>query len=269
MIKKQFIQFYKTIDEAIKHDTMTLPISVNCRNSVSFYVDKETLWVYMDEDDQLQININLSDQYGTYIPTKEYAAYINKVDKGIYATLISETLLTTLSRNECFRLILVVDGDVVGYTQLLQHITDCNELSTISYFCNEEQFGIPFTNYLSMITHGIKRGAVNQTIPILLTNPQFAQKDKIYEKLNGEQVVLFSSITKEYECETDYIPEEWHERIMIALACDEVYINGERVTKSENYDIDHEHCTMSDCGVRLTRATFKVKTNITQRNSNY
>lgn len=271
MIKNQFIQFYKTIEEAISHDTMALPIYLYNGNGVSFYVDKETLWSETDEDDQLPINISLCNQDGTYIPTEEYAANIRNVDGGIYARLIDETLITTLAPAECFRLIVVVDGDIVGYSQLLQHITECDKLSTLSYFCNEEQFGIPFSTYIAMINHRPQRvkGQVKQTIHILLKNPQFEQKDKIYEKLDGEQVVLFSSITKEYECETDYIPEEWHERIMIALACDDVYINGERVTKSESYDIDHEHYTISDCGVRLTRATFKVKTNITQRNSNY
>jgi hypothetical protein len=62
---------------------------------------------------------------------------------------------------------------------------------------------------------------------------------------------------------------EWYEKILVALSCDEVYINGERVTKSGSYDIDHENYTTSDCGIKLLRATFKVTTNVTQRNSNY
>ena len=106
-------------------------------------------------------------------------------------------------------------------------------------------------------------------MPIRLHSPQFKQEDKIYTKRNGEQVVLYANITKEYEGETDYIPMEWHEKILVALSCDEVYINGERVTKSGSYDIDHENYTTSDCGIKLLRATFKVTTNVTQRNSNY
>lgn len=106
------------------------------------------------------------------------------------------------------------------------------------------------------------------SLPIRISKPQYKQTDKIYENRNGEQIVLYATINKEYEGETDYIPEEWHEKIVTALSCDEVYINGERVTKSDSYEIDQDNYTYSDCGIRLTRATFKVKTNVTQRNSN-
>lgn len=151
------------------------------------------------------------------------------------------------------------DGEEITYSNLLCRIDDNAEMSTLKYLCHEAALGFPFAG-----------GAyVSQSLPILLSKPQFNQEDKIYTKRDGEQVVLHSSITKEYEGETDYIPMEWHEKILIALTCDEVYINGERVTKSDNYEIDQENYTFADNGIRLTKATFKAKTNITQRNSNY
>ncbi len=106
------------------------------------------------------------------------------------------------------------------------------------------------------------------TIPIRLSAAQYTQSDKIYETRNGDQIVLYATINKVYEGETDYIPESWHEKIVTALSCDEVYINGERVTKSDSYEIDQDNYTYTDCGIRLTRATFKVKTNVVKRNSN-
>lgn len=146
-----------------------------------------------------------------------------------------------------------------GYYSNLLIKEDDAQYAVVKYSCKEPAFGFPFdgTEY------------VQQLMPINLHSPQYKQEDKVYTKRNGEQVVLFANITKEYEGETDYIPMEWHEKILVALSCDEVYINGERVTKSGNYEIEHDNCTYSDCGIKLMRATFKVTTNVTQRNSNY
>jgi hypothetical protein len=144
------------------------------------------------------------------------------------------------------------------YSNILRREEDNAQYAIVKYSCKEPAFGFPFDGVY-----------VQQLMPINLYSPQYKQEDKIYTKRNGEQVVLFASITKEYEGETDYIPMDWHEKILMALSCDEVYINGERVTKSGNYEIDHDNCTYTDCGIKLLRATFKVTTNVTQRNSNY
>jgi hypothetical protein len=148
---------------------------------------------------------------------------------------------------------------VQKYSNILVRVEDEEQYAVVKYSCKEPAFGFPFDS----------TGYVQQLMPINLHSPQFKQEDKVYTKLNGEQVVLYASITKEYDGETDYIPMEWHEKILMALSCDDVYINGERVTKSGNYEIDHDNCTYSDCGIKLMRATFKVTTNVTQRNSNY
>jgi hypothetical protein len=168
--------------------------------------------------------------------------------------------LNSLAIGDCYRLKANMSDGTSMYSNILRRDDVSNQLSTIQYYCKEPAFGFPFS--------GGKR-FIQQLMPINLYSPQFKQEDKVYTKRNGEQVVLFANITKEYEGETDYIPMEWHEKILIALSCDEVYINGERVTKSGNYEIDHDNCTYSDCGIKLMRATFKVTTNVTQRNSNY
>ena len=150
------------------------------------------------------------------------------------------------------------------YSNVLRYVPNKDGyLSSLQYYCNEPEFGFPFFSVDS------KKYSEKISLPILLHAAQYTQTDKIYETRSGEQIVLYATINKEYEGETDYIPETWHEKIVTALSCDEVYINGERVTKSDSYEIDHDNYTFSDCGVRLTRATFKCKTNITSRNSNY
>lgn len=156
------------------------------------------------------------------------------------------------------------ETEQITYSNILRRVIG-NDYSTIQYSCSEDAFGYPFSHKLESGT----TPAINQTLPLLLTSPQYKQEDKIYTKRNGENVVLFANIAREYDGHTEYIPIDWHEKILMALSSDKVYINGERVTKSGNYEIDHDNCTYTDCGIKLMRATFKMTTNVTQRNSNY
>jgi hypothetical protein len=168
--------------------------------------------------------------------------------------------LNNLAIGDFYRLKVNMSDGTSMYSNILRREDENKQLSVIEYYCKEPAFGFPFS--------GGKR-FIQQLMPINLHSPQYKQEDKVYTKLNGSQIVLYANITKEYEGETDYIPMEWHEKILMALSCDYVYINRERVTKSGNYEIDHDNCTYSDCGIKLMRATFKVTTNVTQRNSNY
>lgn len=172
------------------------------------------------------------------------------------------TSYSGLAPNEIFRIKADSSGTTM-YSNLLINDPQAG-ISNIKYKCKEDTFGFIFGT-----TEEGNEISIQQTLPICLHSAQFKQEDKVYTKRNGEQVVLYANITKEYEGETDYIPMDWHEKILLALSCDEVYINGERVTKTGDYEIDHANLTYSDCGIKLLRATFKVTTNVTQRNSNY
>lgn len=145
------------------------------------------------------------------------------------------------------------------YSNLLRRYENPNgELSLLSYTCDTTTFDLPFTS----------ARPIRQWLPIWLNKPKYNQKDEIYEKLSGERVVLFATINKELSAQTDYIPDEWHQRMVMALSCDNVQVNGVRLTKSDNYDIYWDNHTESDCGVWIARATWKMVANVTSRNSN-
>jgi hypothetical protein len=152
--------------------------------------------------------------------------------------------------------------DAIGvdwYSNLLRRYENPKgELALLSYTCDTETFDLPFTS----------SRPIRQWLPIWLNKPAFNQKDEIYEKLSGERVVLFATINKELQAQTDYIPEWWHERIVLALSCDKVFVNGTRLTKSDNYDIDWDNHTEADCGVWLAKAKWKMVANVTSRNAN-
>lgn len=146
-------------------------------------------------------------------------------------------------------------------SNLLRYVGDDNdEYSVVNYRCKNSAFGFPFSEI---------NADISVLLPVKIGKPQYSQSDKIYTKRNGDNVVLYSEITKEYECETEYIPEEWHRKLLVALSCDYFYINGELLTKSDKYDIDWKNYLTTDCGEKLAKATFKVKANVTERNSNF
>jgi hypothetical protein len=240
-MENQFIQFNNAIFEFGDSE-----IAVPTGKATQFYFSNA-------ETDRRELKVDIVTPDGGIV-IKENAASIN----GAHITIYSPNI----APRDCYRLHVVEkyeDGYIEEYYSNLLVKEDDAQYAEVRYSCKEPAFGFPFDG----------TGYVLQLMPINLHSPQFKQEDKVYTKRNGEQVVLFASITKEYEGETDYIPMEWHEKILMALSCDEVYINREKVTKSGNYEIDHDNCTYSDCGIKLMRATFKVTTNVTQRNSNY
>ena len=169
---------------------------------------------------------------------------------------------------ECSSATLVDAVGVDYYSNLLRRYENTDgEFALLSYACDSETFGLPFImRYGSFNQSGLS--AIRQWLPIWLNKPDFTQKDEIYEKLSGERVVLYATINKELQAQSDYIPEWWHERIVMALSCDVVKVNGVRLTKSDNYKIDWDNHTEADCGVWLARATWKMVANVTSRNSN-
>ena len=145
------------------------------------------------------------------------------------------------------------------YSNVLRRFDDDDPTyAKVEYECSTPTFDMPFE---------IGR-RVRQSLPIWLNKPQFQQNDEIYKKLDGEQIVLYATVNREVEAQTDYLPEWWHQRIILALSCDRVYINGERLTKSDNYEIDWDNHMTDDDGRWRAKAKWKMTGNITSRNSN-
>lgn len=267
----QFIQFKEKVEVS---EQAALPIST--QGEIGFYFNVAKMY----DQSRTTLSIGLATMDGCKIYSDCCSVYeieeeLQQLTATYYVSLNTDMVKEHIAINECFRLkaewtteeydLNEIEG--TDYSNPLQYVEDCPYYSTLKYFCKEsEALGLLFAKYKKKIFK--VNGYHSVVLPIHLSKPQFKQTDKIYETRNGEQIVLYATINKEYSGETDYIPEEWHERIVTALSCDEVYINGERVTKSDSYEIDQDNCTYSECGIRLTRATFKVKTNVTQRNSN-
>lgn len=270
MYENQFIQFAKAIDPI--ECCVPIPI-VFGGGGIAFYVpaEKKAGVVFTIVDAMgVPLLYNSTELSGSYVSMNNdyvYNMFASLVPDILYtqkqALFKAEEMRNYVAPNECFRIRMTVPTDggvsVHWYSNLLRRYeNDDNTLSLLEYTCGTETFGIPFA----------ANRPIRQWLPVLLDCPKPTQDEEIYEKLSGERVVMFATINKEYEAQTDYIPYDWHEKIVIALSCDIVKVNNERLTKSDKYDVDWQNVTKSDCGVKLIRATWKMVENVTSRNTN-
>lgn len=65
-------------------------------------------------------------------------------------------------------------------------------------------------------------------LPLQLHSPQFPETRQTFRKANGVTKTLSVVVRKTYQMETDYMPEKWHQRLKIALAHDNVTIEGDK-----------------------------------------
>lgn len=169
--------------------------------------------------------------------------------------------LSIISINTCFRFRLTTATGYY-YSNLCAYVecenNDCS--STLAYSCNVSQFGFDYSE------NSNRYNCVR--LPLRLIKKQYPQTQKLYVKATGERVVLSSSIGSEWELETDYMPEHWHEKLVVALSHDDVLINGIRVTQEGEYTVLYEDEIDNGCGVKLVQGTTKLRGDSVMRNSN-
>lgn len=165
---------------------------------------------------------------------------------------------TTITDLTCFRFNFYYTSGDPYYSNIFRFVPT-KETTLVKYLCYEAQFGFDYTIADSF----------NQVrLPILIKEPQFPQEEKIYVDGNGVRKLLFAKIDKEYELETEYMPIDWHEKMVVILAHDEVYFDGEKLQKTGAYEIKYDEYDELSCGTRLYKASAKLTRNTTQRNNN-
>lgn len=95
-------------------------------------------------------------------------------------------------------------------------------------------------------------------LPIYVTRPQFPVESNVFRLANGTRKTLSSVIRKTFEGETENLPREIHERLVIALKHDDVTIEGKYylggISMESDYDIDWNKFL----DYPLAKAAFKV-----------
>lgn len=154
--------------------------------------------------------------------------------------------------------------EIVGGTNCFVVIdsNDCYS-SKITYDNNEDSFG-----FYAGVPNSVR-------VPFFLKNAQFPGEEKGYQKSDGSFVKLSERINKTWEVETDLIPDEWHERLRVALSCDNIEVSNESVGltdqpvyRSEGYEIDEPIEQFPTYPFRKATTTLFQKQLVASVNSN-
>lgn len=79
-------------------------------------------------------------------------------------------------------------------------------------------------------------------LPLITNKAQFPTERNVFRRADGSTQVLSAVVRNTYQLTTDYLPEKWHKRLVIALSHDDVRIENEAylggIVMDGEYSID-------------------------------
>lgn len=96
-------------------------------------------------------------------------------------------------------------------------------------------------------------------LPVFFSKPQFPVEKTTFRLSNGQTKVLSMVIRNTYEGKTDQLPQEWHRRLVIALAHDVVNVEGERLISNVVLDGDYSIDWQDFLNYPIAQAGFNVE----------
>ncbi len=96
-------------------------------------------------------------------------------------------------------------------------------------------------------------------LPFYITRPQYPREANVFRRADGSTATLSAIIRKVFEGETDNLPQEIHERLIIALSHDDVTIEGRYLTTGVSLDGDYDIDWSKFLSFPLAKAAFKVQ----------
>jgi hypothetical protein len=153
----------------------------------------------------------------------------------VYLTFIGSNLLSSLNDGDCFQIQLIFPRDeppaYLSTTSItcFKYSVDKCFTSRITYGNNEDAFGFYYAS--NSILNSIR-------LPMYASNPAFDIEQKTYVRSNGERTKVFARLAKKYKFVTDFLTEEIHQKLVVALNHDTVLI-----ATSTNYQLE---CTFEN-----------------------
>ena len=156
----------------------------------------------------------------------------------IFLEFSTSNLLSGLNDGDCFTFQLnFLRDEPPAYLSIesktcFKYSVDKCFTSRITYTNNEDAFGfyynIPSTpNWTNAIR-----------LPMYASNPAFDIEQQTYVRSNGIRTKVFARLAKKYKFVTDFLPEEIHQKLVVALNHDTVLI-----ATSTNYQLE---CTFEN-----------------------
>ena len=138
---------------------------------------------------------------------------------------------TAIGTNNCFKIGLTSDDgdDVYISINCFRIQADTCYTTRLSYRCNENTFSFNYedVNFLNTVR-----------LPFYYKFPKTKSKRIQYRKSDGDYIKLSSVMSKEYTCKTEWMNDEFHTKIAVALEHDTVKFDGNKVImQDDDYDV--------------------------------
>jgi len=151
----------------------------------------------------------------------------------------------------------VIDEQIQGCIGCFQKICDPCYTTVIQYYNNENAFGFIYV----VGTPNVLTGFFNRVrLSLYFKQPQFPSTRNVFSLSNGNKKILSARIQKEWICQVDYFPKEWHERLVIAINHDFIAVSNtnanltSEIEPSADYQIEWQDYL----DYPMARASFKA-----------
>lgn len=143
-----------------------------------------------------------------------------------------------------------VSGAYLGSTNCFTLVSSNCYTTKLEYGCNEDAFGFYGQGFFNSIR-----------LPLYLSRANYESDEKGYQKSDGTFVKLAERVNKTFELRTDWMPEQWHDRLRVALSCDTIQVTNENenltqvaIYKKDEYEVDWD----SEVDFPLAKGKAKV-----------
>ncbi len=114
------------------------------------------------------------------------------------------------------------DKNLLFETVCFERICDKCYTSKITYRCDENSFDFIYSQNISAAVKYYN----SIRLPFYLSKPQYPVTRSVFTKSDGSRYKLSARMQNSWILETDYMPRDWHEKLIVALESDVVIIDN-------------------------------------------
>lgn len=132
--------------------------------------------------------------------------------------------------------------------------------TTIRYRSNENSMGFFYRSINNLNVNILSQFSNALRLRFYLKAPQFETKQTVFTLSNGNKKKLAARVEKEWSAVVDWMPQEWHERLVLATEHDQFVVEAQQLSgnmmKEGGYEINWEDFL----NYQVAQSTFKLKT---------
>lgn len=162
---------------------------------------------------------------------------------GVYFDFSNSNLGNEYNEGDCFTLKITAIGThgsgtyVFESDQCFQKTDDCGT-ALLRYWNEEDAFGFDYY----VLTDSQENNYNRIRLPLYFKSPVVRNNQKVYVRSDGSRKKLFARLAMQYQCITDVMTEEVHQKLNVALQHDDVnFTIGNPSVKTFNCTFEDEY----------------------------